>query len=117
MRIKEARDELKGKKKWTTTKTVMWFMIILLLGIIIFTGWSTVEMITVVSAGVGLVAWDFTPLVGLISAIAGQVIIVLGYFVKSTKENQVGGITYESMVRDYAAAEPEQFTEPVAAPL
>ncbi len=61
-------------------------------------------MISIVSAGVGLVTWDFTPLVGLISAIAGQVVIVLGYFVKSSKENSAGGITYQAMMNEFNAA-------------
>ncbi len=92
------------KKEWSTSKVVLWFMIFMLMGIILFTGWATIQMISVVSAGVGLVAWDFTPLVGLISAIAGQVVIVLGYFVKSSKENSAGGIVYQSMMNEFNAA-------------
>ena len=102
-------------KKLSTSKVVLWFMIFMLMGIILFTGWATIQMISVVSAGVGLVAWDFTPLVGLISAIAGQVVIVLGYFVKSGKENSEGGITYQAMMNEYnAATQPWAGDEPSA---
>ncbi|MBQ9011840.1 MAG: hypothetical protein IJ093_04245 [Bacilli bacterium] len=75
-----------------TSKLVLWFMLILLLAIVIFTGYVTIKMMTIIATIGG--AMDFTPLVALISAMIGQVIITLGYFAKSTKENSEGGVTY-----------------------
>lgn len=89
-KLKEAR---KGKKKKIeTSKIVLWFMLFLLLSIILFTGYVTISMMNI--AAYTNSPMDFTPLVALISAIVGQVIITLGYFIKSSKENQEGGITY-----------------------
>lgn len=79
-------------KRQETSKLVLWFMLFLLLAIVVFTGYATLHMMTVVTLIGG--ALDFTPLVALISAIVGQVIITLGYFAKSTKENSEGGVTY-----------------------
>lgn len=38
---------------------------------------------------------DFTPLVALITAVAGEVAVILGYFAKSGKENSSGGLVYD----------------------
>lgn len=79
-------------KKIETSKLVLWFMLLLLLSIVVFTGYVTIQMMTISATfGHGM---DFTPLVALISAIVGQVIITLGYFTKSTKENSKDGIVY-----------------------
>lgn len=78
--------------KRETSKIVLWFMLMLLLTIVIFTGYVTLRMMEIISNTRGMM--DFTPLVALISAMIGQVIITLGYFIKSTKENSEGGVTY-----------------------
>lgn len=89
-RLKDAR---KGKKKKIeTSKLVLWFMLILLLSIILFTGYVTLMMMNIAANTSSMM--DFTPLVALISAIVGQVIVTLGYFIKSSAENREGGVTY-----------------------
>ena len=42
---------------------------------------------------------DFTPLVALIGAVVSEVVGYAVYALKSAKENTVGGITYESAMR------------------
>ena len=89
-KLKQAR---KGKKKKIeTSKIVLWFMLCLLLSIILFTGYVTLSMMNIAANTSTMM--DFTPLVALISAIVGQVIITLGYFIKSGVENREGGVTY-----------------------
>ena len=92
------------RKRLSTSKIVLWFMLILLLAIVIFTGYITISMLGL-AAVIGVM--DFTPLVALISAMVGQVIITLGYFVKSTKENTEHGLTYELAIRQSSQEEPE----------
>ena len=41
---------------------------------------------------------DFTPLVALIGAVVGEVFGYAIYSLKSTKENTVGGIVYDSVI-------------------
>jgi hypothetical protein len=43
---------------------------------------------------------DFSPLVTLIGAVVGEVISFAVYAVKSTKENSVGGILYDSVMNN-----------------
>lgn len=87
--VSQHRDKYRRKE---TSKLVLWFMLILLLAIVIFTGYVTIKMMAVAASIGGMM--DFTPLVALISAMVGQVLITLGYFAKSTKENSEGGVTY-----------------------
>ena len=82
-----------GRSKISTSKLVLAILIAILAVVMIFAGYATVAMLNVVAlTGLG---FDFTPLVALISAVAGEVVVTLGYFAKSTKENQIGGITYD----------------------
>ena len=43
---------------------------------------------------------DFTPLVALIGAIVGEVFGYAIYSLKSTKENTIGGIVYDSVINN-----------------
>ena len=43
---------------------------------------------------------DFTPLVALIGAVVGEVFGYAIYSLKSTKENTVGGIVYDSVIKN-----------------
>ena len=43
---------------------------------------------------------DFTPLVALIGAVVGEVFGYAIYSLKSTKENTVGGIVYDSVINN-----------------
>ena len=82
----------KQQKGIETSKIVLWFMLTLLLAIVMFTGYVTLRMMNLASE-IGSML-DFTPLVALISAMVAQVIITLGYFAKSSKENTKDGVTY-----------------------
>lgn len=77
----------------STSKLVLGILIAILAVVMIFAGYATVAMLSIVAVTGAI--FDFTPLVTLISAVAGEVIVTLGYFAKSTKENTVGGITYD----------------------
>ena len=43
---------------------------------------------------------DFTPLVAIIGAVVGEVFGYAIYSLKSTKENTVGGIVYDSVINN-----------------
>ena len=49
---------------------------------------------------------DFTPLVALIGAVVGEVFGYAIYSLKSTKENTVGGIVYDSVINNSDNKEP-----------
>lgn len=92
------RNSLKNKSKLTTTKLLILFLFINCTIIEIFTGWATVQSIQLtLQTGV---APDFTPLVTLIGAVVGEVVGFAVYAVKSTKENTVGGIVYDSALNN-----------------
>lgn len=92
------RNSLKNKTKLTTTKLLILFLFINCTIIELFTGWATIQSIQV-ALQTGL-APDFTPLVTLIGAVVGEVIGFAVYAVKSTKENTVGGIVYDSALNN-----------------
>ena len=60
----------------------------------IFTVWVTIKSINLATF-LGFMP-DFSPLVTLIGSIVSEVIGLAAYYVKSTKENTIGGIVYES---------------------
>lgn len=92
------RNSLKDKSKLTTTKLLILFLFINCTIIELFTGWATIQSIQL-ALQTGL-APDFTPLVTLIGAVVGEVVGFAVYAVKSTKENTVGGIVYESALNN-----------------
>lgn len=84
--IKHEND--KPKKPWTYTKTVMAFIMI---------NCTVVEIYSLI------VMWfmrDLTALPALITAIVGECVALLGYFIKATLENKTGGIVYESAMEE-----------------
>ncbi len=92
------RNSLKDKSKLTTTKLLILFLFINCTIIELFTGWATIQSIQL-ALQTGL-APDFTPLVTLIGAVVGEVVGFAVYAVKSTKENTVGGIVYDSALNN-----------------
>lgn len=64
----------------------------------IFTGFITIKDIQL--AYTSGISPDFTPLVALIGAVIGEVIGLAAYYVKSTKENTIGGITYAAAMQN-----------------
>lgn len=105
-KIQQIKEQLaqavpKKERKITTSKLLLWSLFFVLLGIILFTGYITISMMNIVLLSGGTLMWDFTPVVALITAIAGEVILILGYFIKSTKENSKGGIVYQNMMNEF----------------
>lgn len=92
------RNSLKDKSKLTTTKLLILFLFINCTIIELFTGWATIQSIQL-ALQTGLTP-DFTPLVTLIGAVVGEVVGFAVYAVKSTKENTVGGIVYDSALNN-----------------
>lgn len=85
------------KKKVSTSKLLILFLFVNCTIIEIFTGWSTVAMLSI-AATTGIL--DFSPLVTLIGAVVGEVIGYGIYSAKAAKENSAGGITYDLAMLD-----------------
>ena len=86
--LKLARKDWKERKPITTTKLIAAYLFVVLNAILIY---ACVAM------------WhfaDLTYLGVLISDIAAQVIVYMLYIIKSTKENTVGGITFETAMHE-----------------
>ena len=81
------RHQNDAPKKITTTKLIILYLFIVLNVILIF------SMITMVYFA------DLSSLSVLITDIAAQVLLTLGYFIKATRENTVGGIVYETTMK------------------
>lgn len=92
-KIKEERDSIKGKKrKITTSKLLIFFLFLNCTLIEIFTGWATVRSLQL--AVITGITPDFSPLLGLIGAVVGEVIGFAIYSLKALRENCRSGITY-----------------------
>ena len=105
--IKNEYTDIINKKprRITTGKLAMWFLFILCLGVIIFTGYITLKEFTLAYT-FGLMP-DFTPLVTMIGAIIGATIDVAAYFAKSTKENTRDGIIFEAAAANNFEKKPQ----------
>lgn len=95
-----------SRPKIETSKLVLFIMIAVLGIIIIFCGYFTAQMLAVVALTGAMM--DFTPLVALITAVAGEVIVTLGYFAKSKAENTESGITYQRMMNQFNMEKQQQ---------
>ena len=98
--FQDTKELYKNKKKISTSKLVLGVLLTSFFCIQIFTGWATVQAIQLAHL-TGVMDW--TPLVTLISSIAGSVVTLLGYYAKATKENTAGGIIYDSAMMQYNA--------------
>lgn len=115
--ILEAKEQVKKEKheikkplsKVTTAKLLVYFLFINCTLIELFTGWIMIKGISVALA-TGM-ALDMTPLVTLIGTGVAEVIGYGIYALKSTKENTVGGIVYESAMKNNALEETEEIIE------
>lgn len=92
-KIKKEKKELKGKKI-TTTKLLIFFLFLNCTIIELFTCWATIQSFSL--AMITGMSIDFTPLITLIGSVVGEVIGFAIYAIKSTKENTIGGIIYDS---------------------
>lgn len=86
--IQEARHKNDSPKKLTTTKLVMIYLFLLMNIILFFAMGSMIYL------------QDLSALPVLITDIAAQVLIYLGYLVKSLKENTVNGIIFEAAMHE-----------------
>lgn len=95
----EKREYYKPKfLKPSTSKMLIGFLFINCTVIEIFTGWATIQMLSVAMA-TGL-SIDFSPLVALVGAIVSEVFGYAIYSLKATKENSIGGITYDLAMKE-----------------
>lgn len=91
--IDEQKQEFKPKKKLSTSKILMFFLLLNCTAIEIFTGIITVMNINI--AREMCMTPDLTPLVALISAVVGETVGFAIYSVKAAKQNCRGGIVYQ----------------------
>lgn len=85
--LREARN--KNKKKFQTSKVILWVMIALVLEIVAFVEFAMMK-------------WgDFSSMYALIGIPATLVPVIWGYYSKARAENTVGGITYETAMKEY----------------
>ena len=92
--LKESKQSVKQPKiKISTSKLIMFFLLLNCTAIEIFTGIITVINMRMAQE-LGL-APDLTPLVTLISAVVGQTIGFAVYSLKAAKQNCSGGIVYQ----------------------
>ena len=89
----EKEEFAKKKNKLTTSKILIGFLFLNCTLIEIFTGWAMIKMLYIAYI-------DFTPLVALIGAVVGEVIGYGIYSLKSAKENSVGGLVFESAMKE-----------------
>lgn len=96
--LEEEKAQFKKKRKRAnTSKLLIAFLFISCTTIEIFTGYVTLKMLSV--AMINGSSMDFSPLVTLIGAVVSEVIGYAVYSIKSTKENCVGGVVYETAMQ------------------
>lgn len=91
--IKELKRGLRAKIKLSTSKILMYFLLLNCTAIEVYTGIVTIININI--ARQLYISPDLTPLVTLISAVVGETIGFAIYSAKATKQNCKGGIVYE----------------------
>lgn len=97
--LKQIKNKYKEQKKaLTMSKFLMLFLFISCSIIQFFTLYVTFKSI---KAGV----YDFSALQMLITAVVGEVVAFAAYSIKSLKENTVGGIVYETAMRQYETSQ------------
>lgn len=96
--LTEDKRKTKDKKKLSTTKLIVAF---------IFLNCTIVEIYSMV---VMYQLRDISSLCALITAVIGETISFAVYSAKATKENTVGGMTYEMAMRDAGVSDDEETT-------
>lgn len=99
--IRDEYNQLTKSKtdKLSMSKKALIFLFINCTLVEIFTGWVTVKSFALAFA-MGIMP-DFSPLLAIIGAVVGEVVGLMTYYAKSTKENTVGGIVYENSLMAY----------------
>lgn len=98
-KLKQEKREFKKQflPKISTSKLLILFLFINCTIIELFTGFVTLKSLNLTT--LTMANPDFTPLVTLIGAVVSEVVGYAVYALKSAKENTVGGITYETAMR------------------
>lgn len=100
VKLKKEKEKCRpAKVKLTTTKKITIYLFVVLNILLVY---SIVAM------------WyfaDLSYLGTLITDVIGQVIVFITYAAKSTKENTVGGITYDSAMRNYVYENQEEYLD------
>lgn len=98
-KLKQEKKEFKKQflPKISTSKLLILFLFINCTIIELFTGFVTLKSLDLTT--LTMANPDFTPLVALIGAVVSEVVGYAVYALKSAKENTVGGITYETAMR------------------
>lgn len=95
------KKKKKNKKKFSTSKLILWATFLMCIEIIIFCQYAIIRL------------EDASSIYALIGAPVAFIPVVIGYFVKSKAENTSGGLVYESTmaelnsVVDYSVEEPD----------
>lgn len=87
--LQKEKDKYKTHKKISTSKLVLWTIIILVIQIVFFVEYCMVKY------------GDFSAAYALIGIPATLIPVVWGYYSKSKAENTVGGITYDMAMNNY----------------
>lgn len=89
-KLKQEREQLEntGKMKLSTTKLIVLFIL------------CNCTLVEAYSMWVMYKLMDLSALYSLIAAVVGESITFIAYAAKSTKENTVGGITYEKAMSE-----------------
>ena len=84
---KEKAELLREEKKVTTTKKLVTYLFVCATAIQLFTGYLMIVQIQLLKQGV-IVTLDTSPLISLIGAVVGEVMVFAVYAIKSFKENK-----------------------------
>lgn len=88
-RLKEEKNKYKrNRKKPSTSKMLLWALIIICVEIVIFCEYAILKL------------YDTSAMYALIGVPAALAPSLIGYFQKSMKENTIGGIVYDSALAD-----------------
>lgn len=104
-KLQKDQDKYIKKIHVPTSKLIMLFLFLNCTFIELFTGYVTIQNFKLVREVGGML--DLTPLITLISAVVGEVIGFAIYSIKAAKENTVGGIVYDSAMKQLEGIEIE----------
>lgn len=87
--LKEERDKYKNKKKISTSKIVLFAMIVLVFGVAIWFMYESHRLA------------DLSQAYALLGIVASLAPVIFGYYSKSKAENTEGGIVYETAMIEH----------------
>ena len=94
---KEKAQLLREEKKVTTTKKLVTYLFVCATAIQLFTGYLMIVQIQLLKQGI-IITLDTSPLISLIGAVVGEVMVFAVYAVKSFKENKsMADLDFEKM--------------------